>query len=312
MAGGIQTQVNVQPAPAFEGDFCNNNPRAVVDAGPGGLVAGPSGVTAGRFAWAIPPFDIDGGPTIANNFGSGPVAGFVHRNQQGLITTFLADASMAYPSGFPVVLFSEGGFWVKNAGTTQALPGQKAYARFTDGAAMFAATGTPPQGYSVTASIAPSTFSVTGSLSGDVLTVTAVTSGTIVPGAAISGTGVITGTSIVGQISGTTGGIGTYRVSIAEQSAASTTISGTYGTMTVTVVGSGAVAVGDTVAGASAGTIVTAFGTGTGGTGTYIVNNTQTVASGTLTGAAAVETKWVAMSTGNAGELVKISSWPLG
>lgn len=136
-----------------------------------------------------------------------------------------------------------------------------------------------------TASIAPATFSVTGSIGGNVLNVTAVTSGTIVNGAAITGTGVAANTVITGQLSGTTGGIGTYAVNNT-QTVALTTISGTYGTMTVTAMTSGSFAVGLTITGGttSAGTLITQLGTGTGQTGTYFVNLTQTVVSGTLTG----------------------------
>lgn len=133
--------------------------------------------------------------------------------------------------------------------------------------------------------IAAGTFSVTGSISGNILTVTGVTSGTVVAGATITGTGVSASTVISNQLSGTTGGIGTYAVSVS-QVAASTAISGTYGTLTIGGTVTGAWAVGLTVTGGtvSAGTIITALGTGTGGTGTYIVNNTQTVASNALTG----------------------------
>lgn len=56
-------------------------------------------------------------------------------------------------------------------------------------------------------------------------------------------------------------------------------------TMTLSAVGSGTVAVGQTVTGSgvAANTIITALGTGSGGTGTYIVNNSQTVSSEALT-----------------------------
>jgi hypothetical protein len=64
---------------------------------------------------------------------------------------------------------------------------------------------------------------VTGSIATTSLNVTAVTSGTISPGQVISGTGVTAGTKILGQVSGTTGGIGIYTVS-ASQTVASTTI----------------------------------------------------------------------------------------
>lgn len=314
MAGGFQTQVNVQPAPAVEGDFCDANPRYTVDAGPGGLVAGASGVTVGRFAWtSVSSIDPDNAPTIVNNFGVGPVAGFVHREQQALITQYLAGASMLVPQGYQVTLHSGGGFWVKNKGSGYAQPNMKAYANFVDGSVSFAAAGAPPTAV-VTGSVAASTFAVTGSITGNVMTVTNVTSGTVVPGATISGTGVASGTQVVSQLSGTPGGNGTYAVSIAEQAAASTTINGTYGTMTVTGVTSGALVVGGTISGTNvvAGTQITAFGTGAGGNGTYIVNNNTVVASTTITEATAVETKWIAMSGGASGELVKISDKPLG
>jgi len=43
-AGQFQRQVYPQPAAGVEGDFCDHNPRATVDAGPGGLVAGANGL----------------------------------------------------------------------------------------------------------------------------------------------------------------------------------------------------------------------------------------------------------------------------
>ena len=70
-------------------------------------------------------------------------------------------------------------------------------------------------------------FVVTGSISGTTLNVTAVTSGTIVPGQGCSGTLVSNGTQILQQLTGTTGGIGTYQVSIS-QTAASGTINGLF------------------------------------------------------------------------------------
>lgn len=317
MANGFQTQVYANYSPAVLGDFCDKNPRYTVDAGPGGLVAGSYGCIVGNFAWITSQeVDWDNAAAIVNSFGSGPVAGFVHREQQALITQYLADASLVVPTGFPVTLFSGGGFWVKNTGSGQAIPGMKAYANFANGAATFAATGSPTAGGTSTAStVAATTFSVTGSLAGNVLAVTAVGSGTVVPGATISGTNVASGTMVVNQLTGTPGGIGTYSVSIPEQTAASTTISGTYGLLTIggTVVGT--YAVGDTISGTSvvAGTAITALGTGTGGAGTYIVNNNTVVSSTAIDVAASnVETKWIAMSPGLTGELVKISDKPLG
>ena len=101
MSGGIQSSVTVQPAPAIAGDFASANPRYTVDAGPGGLIAGPSGVTIGLFAWASFQYnDADGAPAALNNYGAGPVTGFVGRSEQGLITTYLAQSrSRARTSG---------------------------------------------------------------------------------------------------------------------------------------------------------------------------------------------------------------------
>ena len=143
---------------------------------------------------------------------------------------------------------------------------------------------TEPTEATVTAAIAPGTFSVTGLIADEVLTVNTVSSGSVVVGAAITGTGIPVGTRILSQFAGSPGGVGTYEVSTLS-AVSLTTVSGTYGTLTVSAVTSGTVSVGQTVTGGStsAGTAVTAYGTGAGLTGTYIVNNTQTVSSGTLT-----------------------------
>ncbi len=306
---GFQTSVNITPAPGVAGDFASANPRASVLTSDRGFVAGTAGVIVGRFAWADDATNV----TVANS-GTGAPTGFVARSGQvGLITAWLAESSMSIPAGLPVVLHSAGDFWVKNDGTTAATIGMKAYANYATGQVTFAATGAPPTGGSVTGSIAASTFSVTGSIADTLLTVTAVGSGTVVNGGTISGTGVTTGTTIVSQVSGTAGGVGTYRVS-SPQTVASTTVSGAYGTMTVTAVGSGSLAIGDVLSGSgvTAGTFITALGTGTGGTGTYIVSASQTAASTTITATGAVETKWYAASIGTAGELIKMSSQALG
>src|SRR5690349_20429571 len=129
--GGFQTVVNTQPAPAVEGDFCNTNPRFSVDAGPGGLVAGDNGVLVGRFAWlSFEEVDANDAPAIVNNFGAGLPDGFVHREQQGLITSYLQASSMLIPTGFQMSLVSRAGLWARNNGTTEALPNMKAFANF--------------------------------------------------------------------------------------------------------------------------------------------------------------------------------------
>jgi hypothetical protein len=316
MPGGFQSQIYNQPAQAVAGDRASQNPIATYDAGPGGLVADASGVTVGNFCWTTPPTDPDGANTFATQVkGAGNVAGFLYNWTQALNTIFLSDAGLVIPQGLPVALATQGDFWVVNAGSSEAVVGQKAYANFGTGAVTFANSGSPTTGATATTStIAASTFSVTGSIQNDLMTVTAVTSGTIVAGASISGTGIVSSPIVTGQISGTTGGVGVYTISPSQQkSVASTTISGTYGTFTVGTMTVGtAFFVGGTLSGGttSAGTTVYQLLTGSGGNGsTFAVSPTQTVASATISEAGNVETKWYATSAGGAGQLVRMSSW---
>ena len=130
----------------------------------------------------------------------------------------------------------------------------------------------------------------------------------------ISGTGIATGTQVVSQLTGTANGVGTYLLSVGNQTVASTTVSGTYGTLTIGTA-TGTFAVGDQLTGTGvvAGTQITANITGTGGSsGTMVVNNNTVVNSTTITASTAIETKWYAMSTAAVGGLVKISSQATG
>lgn len=324
-SGGIQTSVNEVPGVGVEGSFCSLNPRYSSLAGPGGFVAGAGGVTIGRFAWSTAPVDPNGSNQIVNNFGSGLPDGFIANSQQGLNTIYLSDASLFIPGGFPVSMFDDVEAWVKNTGSGQALPGQKAYANFADGKVTFAATGAASTGGTSSAStIGATTFSVTGSITGNIMSVTAVGSGVVYPGSTVSGTGVASASKVVSQavplLSGEAyGGVGRYYVSIAEQSATSTTISGTYGLLTVGGTVAGApFAVGDVLSATGsvvAGTKITAQNavatpalTGTGAAGTYVVDNNTGVTSQAINVLAInVETNYFARSSGLTGELVKIS-----
>jgi len=317
---GFPQSVAYGQAPGIEGDFSSANPRFSALAGQQAFVAG-SNLFVGRFAWT----DQNATNSIANCNGVGNVAGFIHREQQAFISTYLAETSMQVLPGVEVTIMSGGDFWARNTGTLVTTVGMKAYAKYSDGTVAFGPTGSPPTAGSVTGSIAAGAASVTasiaivqaqtpGALSSGVMTVTAVGSGTLVPGATLSGTGVQTGTTVVAQLTGTTGGIGTYTVSI-PQTTASTTITAAYGILTVTAVGSGVVAIGDVLSGSgvTAGTAVVSFGTGTGGTGTYNVNTSQTASSTTITAAGYVETKWICMDVGRQpNDIVRISDHPLG
>jgi hypothetical protein len=317
----LQTQVYVQPSPAVEGDFASANPRFSVLSGPFALQAGVSGITIARFVWWQPtPLDPNEAPRVVNNYGAGPVTGFVSRRMgAALIQTYLQSNSMLIPAGFPVTVMNGGDFWVRNYGAGQALLGQKCYADLLTGKPSFAATASPSTS-SFTGVIAAETSSVTGSITDNILTVSAVSSGTLYAGTTISGTYVATGTQINSQLTPllageALGGIGRYYVSIGEQIVASTTISGTYGQLTVSAL-TGSVVIGGLLGGGSytgpAGVYITAGISGTGGTGTYVVSNNTAVGSEAMTATTNVETKWIAMSSCANNELIKISDHPLG
>lgn len=91
-------------------------------------------------------------------------------------------------------------------------------ANFADIASIFTA---------VTMNVTTSTITPAASAASGVPTLTAVAvgAGTVFPGMSLTGTGVTPGTIIMRQLTGTTGGVGTYEVSI-DQTVASTTITG--------------------------------------------------------------------------------------
>lgn len=74
-------------------------------------------------------------------------------------------------------------------------------------------------------SVVSRTASFTGSITTTTLTVSAISAGSIYPSMQITGTGVTAGTRIVEQLTGTTGGTGTYTVS-ASQTVTSTAMTG--------------------------------------------------------------------------------------
>lgn len=315
--GDFPSQVGVLPAPAVAGDFCDTNPRYCVDAGAGGLIAGPGGVFIGRFAWASYTYvDSDNAPAAVTNSGTGLPTGFVHREQQGLITQYLASNSMLIPQGFGVTLMSAAGLWVVNSGTTVALPGMFAFAQYGTGLALFGAGGTVGStalgGITVNGSIGPGVSSFNGSINGNILTVFGTATQFIPLGAVLSaGTAVPTGTFIVSQISGVTGSAGTYALSVGGLNVALSAMSVSYGVLTAGTVTGGNLAPGMilTATGTAlvANTFLGQFGVGAGGgAGTYYLNNTQTVSQENMSVATNIQTKWVCQTKGNPGELVKM------
>jgi hypothetical protein len=297
----FQTQVNLTPAPAQAGDFASSNPRVSVLAGEGGLIAGSGGVIVGNFAW--------NNNGVVQSYGTAPNApdGIVHREMQALIQTYLAESGNNIPQGFPVNLFNEGDFWVKNNSASATTMNEAVYARYSDGAVFF---GSAPTGATVTGSIG-ATFTASAGTPTTQLVVTAVT-GLISIGDTVSGTGITAGTTIVSQASGTTGGAGTYNLSAANTCSAATVTS--FGNvLNVTAVSSGTLAIGDPVTGTGipASANISGIITGTNGIGVYTLDVAATAyaASTTVTAVGGVVTSWKAKSVANAGELVKISTW---
>ena len=282
--GGFQNVVNAFPAPGVEGDFASANPRASALAGPGGLVCGPGGVAVGRFAWVNTSDNI-----TTSNFGTAPNApdGFVHRDQQALITTYLGIASLLVPKGFPITLMRSGDFWVRNYGPSALTKGAAVYAGYADGKAYSAA----PTGASVTGAVGStntgaigSTFTASAGTNPLQLVVTAVT-GLISIGDELAGTGITPGTTVVSQVSGTTGGAGTYLLSETNTTSAATVTS--FGNVLKTSATTGLISIGDTVSGGSGfpvGAVIVSQVSGTvGGAGVYLLSAPATsyVASAT-------------------------------
>lgn len=128
------------------------------------------------------------------------------------------------------------------------------------------------------------TNSTAAFITGNVLTVGGVITGAFVVGGSLTGTGVTAGTTILNQLSGTTGGAGTYTVSIV-QNVASTTITQTYGVLTVAAMISGYMAPGQIISGGTTAvgtTIVSQISGTTGGAGTYVTSGGAQTVSATI------------------------------
>lgn len=134
---GFQRVVNQYMSPAVEGDFADHSIRTQQLASEGQLVANANGTTIARFAWFL-----DG---QVYNAGTIAPAGFIHREQQALITDYLGSDSMLIPAGTPVTILTQGSFWARTA--TEATIGQKVFASTTDGSVATGAAGATVDGY---------------------------------------------------------------------------------------------------------------------------------------------------------------------
>ena len=142
------------------------------------------------------------------------------------------------------------------------------------------------------ATLTPSVFATLNpysqALSGfGLMTVSAVSGSIIVPGELLSGSGVPSGEMVMFQVAGSPGGAGVYVVSIPATVSTGTSVTGSYGVVTVSAVAafsSGGLTLGQVITGSgvAANTFINAMAIGTvGGIGTYYVSPNTVVGSPT-------------------------------
>lgn len=138
----FQNQVYINPAEAIPGDFASSNPMVYRLTSTGRMIAAAAGVTIGKFAC----LNADG--TVSSILAAAPNAtriGFVHREFNGQITTFLAESGMIIQAGEPVALFKSGDFWVNvDVITGTPVRGAAIYWDVLTGNTIVGAPGSPP------------------------------------------------------------------------------------------------------------------------------------------------------------------------
>jgi len=138
----FQQQVYINSAQAVAGDFASSNPMVYKLSGNGKMVAAAAGVTVGKFAV----LNSDG--TVSSILAAAPQAsrvGFVHRENNAQITTYLAESGMTIQVGQPVALFGKGDWWVRaDAITGTPARGAAVYWDVLTGNTIIGAPGSPP------------------------------------------------------------------------------------------------------------------------------------------------------------------------
>lgn len=295
------TKVNINQAPAVAGDFASQNPRASLLAGQGALVAPASGLIVGHFAFVSKSAN---GDVVSQANSSGAEIGFLAREEQALISTYLAGDSLVVPQGFMVTLYTEGDFYAYFG--DGATPGTQVFADETTGAAI-SGTGTT----SFTGEVG---FTGTAAFATDLMTLATVTSGIITVGDTVTSATVTTGTTVTGLVSGTPNTVGAvYSLSTSPGTIAAQAATTASNVLNVTAISAGNISVGDVISGSgiTAGTTITGLLTGTGGVGTYTISGAQVhTASETITvPAGTIGTNFKVASFANPGEIAKITTW---
>lgn len=168
----FQSQVNYTPALGIEGDWANANNFAtaagmmstdVPSNSNGALaphVAGAGGVLVGRFAWV----QADGMTVLPSPVAgqTGKPTGFVGRNMNATLLTYLQEAGFGLIVGSPVTVEARGDFFVRP--TTAAGRGQKVFASLTTGQASTGAAGA-----TVTGSVETDFYAANSCLANEIL-----------------------------------------------------------------------------------------------------------------------------------------------
>jgi len=173
---GFQSFVNNALPPGVAGDFAGANIRANVVAGSFAYTATPAGVVVGVGGWANPTTK-----QVSNYYQSGAFPGFVHREGQAVITTFLGVSTVTILQGMAVTLMDQGDFWGIFA--SGATVGQKVYFDPLTGALTSNATGNGVKGTNTAgASIASNVLTTTDAdQSGSALAVGQIITGPGIP-----------------------------------------------------------------------------------------------------------------------------------
>jgi hypothetical protein len=183
---GTQNFVNDKLPVGVAGDFAGSPTYATVLSGSEFAVAAPPGVTVGCFAWYNPATGLG-----SNYYQPANLLGFVHREGQALITTFLGFNASTVLTGNGITMYNQGSFLGQFLGGGTV--GQKVYCDPLYGTLTANATGN-----GVSASVAASSLANTG-----VLTTGTVTGSAIAIGQVVTGTGIPAG-SYIASGSGTT------------------------------------------------------------------------------------------------------------
>ncbi len=128
---GFQTSVKLQQAPATAGDRVTENPWSTYPAPEAGFVAGTDGVIVGRFVWPDPD-DTTGRQLINSSVTAVKPLGLIAREEQGQITTYLAEAGYTVFGGSFITAYVKGDYAIV-ATVGAAARGQKAFAKLSDG-----------------------------------------------------------------------------------------------------------------------------------------------------------------------------------